>query len=258
MYYLSPSQRQERERAVNKVKEMIAFARKEFNIPDFTIMGKYSFSTRRSRSNGGVKRRYGKCYGWISIQMARYSGNNVKHYFEYKQIENHKTIGNFDAPAPLCQDATLAHEVAHAVEYFIQYQYTGELHNKVKIAHDFNSGREFRGHGKTWQYIYHVLREKFVNGYVDKSVKIEPVIAPKVEVKPFVIKPLIITPVINAQQRHYAGSTNIAKVCNMYSANRDKNTYWLLDEIVKMLGVKRGNAKIYLQKARERYSQRGF
>jgi hypothetical protein len=240
--------------AANAARDMTKFVRTHFNLPNFSLLTRFSSSARRTRSWGGIKN--GR--GYISIQMRRYDptriGSGNAEYVEYRQIASHPTIGNFIGKPELCTIATVAHEVAHAVDHYTR---SIEFNGRTQLESDSTQiGRchEFKGHDRVWQYVYHVLRKEFVNKHLDPSAKRETTSVHEfVRTSPIYNKPVIIepwgkpaTPVI------YSGSTNIAKVCNMYRANKDKNDSYLVNMIVTMLGVKRGNAKIYLAKARER------
>lgn len=232
------TQYEAKSRAHNVINAMVKFARTEFNIPDFSCITKLSFSTRRVRSNGGITGTWGNIKGRVSIQMTRYSTPGMHNYFEYDQIKNHPTIGNFTADNTVCVDATLAHEVAHAIDWYLVYAHKNDQNDRCKVSHDFYHGREFRGHARRWQYIYHVLREKFVNHRINRTPVTVSVAPPK--------------PVAPKTVTTYSGTTNIAKVVSMYRANKHRHDYWLLNEIMTMLGVKRGNAHIYLAKAKAR------
>ena len=227
------------------VRAMTKFIREEFNVPDFAVNARYDFSSRRTRSRGGIKRAPGgKIMGYVSIQMNRYWRRDpfeAVEYTEYSQIARHPTIGSRRMTARLAQDATIAHELAHAVEWYFQY---GCGLEKLKVAGDFAGGIQFRHHGRRWQYIYHVLREQFVN---NSSTFVETYVEP--EKKP--------TPTFQVRIRAVSptGGTNIQRVVALYREMRTSG--FVHDEkaiaaIMELLNVKRGNAKIYLAKAKAR------
>jgi hypothetical protein len=97
---------------------------------------------RGQRSNGGKYQ--------ITIDVSKYEKGNTTCY-EYDAYKDDPTIGQFTADPETCLLGTVAHEVAH----FIQYTYgpaTRYLKNTYK-----------KPHGEGFKYIYRQLRREIVN-----------------------------------------------------------------------------------------------
>jgi hypothetical protein len=238
-----------KQRAAATLRDMTLFVRKEMGLPKFSLKTRLSLSPHRTRSWGGARRVWmQEPVGYVSIQLRRYDpmrlGTSTATYKEYDRINHHKTIGAFVGDAYLCTTAVLAHEVAHAVEHYCNMLARPINEFNHPLAGNFHPGSEFKGHGKTWQYIYHILREKFVNPYVSANVS-ETINRPIPTIPAFVRQPRVVVA--------RSGVSNIDRVCAMMRANRNKDEYWLLAEIMRILPtITRSNAKIYLSKGRER------
>lgn len=245
-------------RAQKVIYDMTFFIQKEFELPHFRISTRLSTSDRRTRSWGGIRRAsiFDEPSGYVSIQLRRYDERvrgPISTYRDYRQIANLKTIGDFEGPSFLCTTATIAHEMAHAVDHYCRIK-GRELEFMPAHAGSFVAGAEFKGHSKTWMYIYHVLREKYVNPYIP---------VPNVELAPPPSRtPIVNTPIIKPIPKfvhRYPGRTNIDMVCNMVYMNRAQSAEWLLEEILRMLPtITRSNARIYLKKAFERHARSTF
>lgn len=157
--------RTEHEKIVNNiVSDMVEFAKNYFDLNDFDLVCKKSYSKHRVRSWGGIKyfKKYDCVKGYISLQLLRYYSvipDVMYTYHEYDKISHHPSIGSFTGNSIKCTTATIAHEIAHAIDHYINLK-TG---NKLIVSPDFISGSQFKGHERSWQYIYHVLRNKFIN-----------------------------------------------------------------------------------------------
>lgn len=72
----------------------------------------------------------------------------VVYFYEYKSFDTNKHIGGYYCTTPDINIlGCVAHEVAHAVQFF---------HNS------FTAGQD-NGHGQTFKYFYKILRKAFVN-----------------------------------------------------------------------------------------------
>ena len=73
-------------------------------------------------------------------------------FVEYSHVHDSPVIGGFVSDDPdLHMDAILAHELAHAVQFF------------CKIKEDYQFGTDFKAHQGVWKEIYRVLRVEFIN-----------------------------------------------------------------------------------------------
>ena len=125
--------------------ELVTFVRKEY--PEFNCAFKADWSTRRTYSRGGW---YVKGPG-VSYAMQRLVRSIERNYFsEYASFINDSVIGSFDSSdwKIICK-AISCHEIAHAV---------------ISFKDKNNSER----HGNRWRHYYALLRQKFVNPFVDK------------------------------------------------------------------------------------------
>jgi hypothetical protein len=242
-------------KAANTIREMTIFVRKELGLPLFSVKSRLSMSPRRTRSWGGARRVWmQEPVGYVSIQLRRYDpavwGTSRLEYKEYAAINHHKTIGGFKANDPyLCTAAVIAHEIAHAVEHYCIMKGADQPVNHP-LAGNFVRGSEFKGHGRTWQAIYHILREKFINPNVSAVEPFEPLIKfdlprPVPTIPAMVNKPTFSLP--------GASGSNIDRVCAMMRNRPGAGNEWYLNEIMRMLPtITRSNAKIYLAKGRAR------
>lgn len=117
---------------------------------DFKVTAKFDWSPRRRSSRGGI---YKEGPG---INMAMYWAvpNNYGTTFrfhEYPSFDADPYIGGFYTQNPYDKlDAILAHEVAHAVQFF----------SYAKM------GTRCKPHGPVFKQYYKLLRQEFVNPYL--------------------------------------------------------------------------------------------
>ncbi len=83
-------------------------------------------------------------------------------FVEYPSFHLSKSIGGFYSDDyRLHRDATIAHEIAHAVQAYCHW------HN----YHRF--GTDYKSHGLVWKELYSRLREKYINPYIEHIDKKE-------------------------------------------------------------------------------------
>ncbi len=97
----------------------------------------------------------------IKIHQGHLEPDPKKPYEEYDHIHDDPRIGNFiSGDVDNHVNATIAHEIAHAV--FSASQHRGFL---LTLPDDWLIDNS--GHGESWQAIYGVLRDRFINPYVE-------------------------------------------------------------------------------------------
>ncbi len=90
---------------------------------------------------------------WAGVYSSGYFGRWM--FAEYQSFHKSKTIGGFYSDDyRLHLYATIAHEIAHAVQHYCSWN----------EYHPF--GTNYKSHGKVWRSIYSLLREKYINPYV--------------------------------------------------------------------------------------------
>jgi len=90
---------------------------------------------------------------WRGYYASGYHGKWM--FVEYGSFYKSRTIGGFYSDNyELHLNATLAHEVAHAVQAYCS------LHDYHKF------GNNYKSHGTVWKEIYSQLREKYINPFV--------------------------------------------------------------------------------------------
>lgn len=151
-----------------------------FKTTEFKVSRRISFSFARKHSWGGT---YGGRPG-VNLAIWRYlivAGrvNGMMSYNEYAHIKDDKVIGALeDAHWQKCLRALCAHEVAHALDK------TLSIH--VNVSCDFchnHPTMKIKGHQRTWQFIYSMLRKEFVNNYQVKKIDFSAAIPRKVNRK---------------------------------------------------------------------------
>lgn len=114
---------------------------------DFRVTAKFDWSPKRRSSRGGVYK------DGPGINMAMYWAvpknlGTTFRFHEYPSFDADKYIGGFYTKNPYDKlDAILAHEVAHAVQFF---SYT-------------KTGTKCKPHGPVFKHYYKLLRQEFVN-----------------------------------------------------------------------------------------------
>lgn len=84
-------------------------------------------------------------------------------FIEYSHINKDPEIGAFKSDnAEHHMDALLAHELSHAIQYWIKYE--------SKYFYD-TTGKDFSAHGEIWRDLYRALRNEFINPYLDRPAK---------------------------------------------------------------------------------------
>lgn len=74
--------------------------------------------------------------------------SDARIFREYKRHNKSKFIGGFTTNNSLdCRKALIAHELAHAIQFW--------------------NGNPGKAHGKEWRKIYHAIREHWVNPYIN-------------------------------------------------------------------------------------------
>lgn len=158
-----------------KTLEVMQWAEQHFGLNDFVRLGRVRVNTRFGRSRGGVKHQRGLGYTpWVSLQIGWHLSKNK--FGEYATISHHPIIGDFQGEVHECITVLIAHEVAHAVDYWGMY---GRREHNIddRDLRGFYPVCDARhrtrgGHGVRWQKIYAILRNKFVaKGVTDPVIK---------------------------------------------------------------------------------------
>jgi hypothetical protein len=164
-----------KEYAGRMIEEMEEYLRNHFNDTDF-VVGRKIISTnkRRKRSWGGSRPRSNheaerenlsilNLYdmGYVNLALHRFTkprGEYSHVLIEYDNIFDRPDIGTVYGHWKRCVGALVAHEMAHA---YVSCS-GGDLVVNGSFNHDSTMDG---GHDKKWQYVYYLLREKFVNPY---------------------------------------------------------------------------------------------
>lgn len=117
------------------------------------LMGqtKFDWSSRRTRSRGGLYKVNGIWQPGISIAMQHYtrSSDNIYRWYEYKSFDDDSVIGGFYSDNLIHRfRGVVAHEMAHAIQYWHQW---------------YNKTPRVKPHGDEFKIYYRLLREEFVN-----------------------------------------------------------------------------------------------
>lgn len=90
---------------------------------------------------------------WASVYSTGYYDRWM--FAEYQSFHKSKTIGGFYSDDyRMHLYATIAHEIAHAVQHYCKW-------------HDYHIfGNNYKSHGRVWRSIYSLLREKYINANV--------------------------------------------------------------------------------------------
>ena len=158
-----------------KTLEMMRWAQTHFGLKNFAKLAKVRVSTRYACSRVSVKYARGNgYYPRVSLNIGYQL--TTKKFGEYSTIKKHPIIGDFTGDIHECITVLIAHEVAHAVDYWGIYGCRDNLIDQ-KGLRGFYPVRDGRhrsrgGHGVRWQMIYAILRNQFVaKGVKDPVIK---------------------------------------------------------------------------------------
>lgn len=151
--------------------KMETYVQTQYNVPDFKLKVILSYGERRRISRGGS--RGGKPY--INIVCKRFAASldagELTDFHEYNHISNDPVIGNLKGVSwETALTALIAHEVAHAVQFFPLTKRSAMDMLGVDSLDGRNSILE--KHNWFWQRIYADLRTKFVNGVVNAATPV--------------------------------------------------------------------------------------
>lgn len=143
------------------IAKMEAYVQAKLSAPEFKLKATISFGERRCRSWGGIRGEK----PFVSLAVKRYEDARVAgaaiDFLEYSNIKSDPVIGSLVGVSwTKAVDALIAHEIAHAVQYFPNTK------KNAMAAFGFNDSqsRSLKNHNVFWQKIYADLRAKFVNG----------------------------------------------------------------------------------------------
>lgn len=161
--------------------KMEAYVQSQYNVPDFKLKVIVSYGERRRISRGGT--RGGKPF--INLVCKRFAAaaeaGVVMTETEYAHIRNDPVIGEMkDVPWETALAGLIAHEIAHAVQFFPLTKRSAMEKLGVKELDGRNSILE--KHNWFWQRIYADLRTEFVNGKV--AVTATPVVVTPQQARP--------------------------------------------------------------------------
>lgn len=130
---------------------MVKFAIKHYGLTDFDPYFTFSLSKKRKHSWGGFSFKRDRPF----VDIAGHRGRTDHIYFvqEYPEYENDSQIGSYSGEWRETISGTIAHELAHAIEFFmIHYSY----HFALKFPQAYNNE-----HGPLFKSIYRTLRNQF-------------------------------------------------------------------------------------------------
>lgn len=131
----------------------------------WTVDVKTSFSGRRNRSWGGMKR--GRSF--ISLALSGYMINSATKTFpEYRSFAHDKEIGTYVGSVANCLRALIIHEMCHAI------QFTGSAASAFKMK-----GEDTRGHGALWKTLYRQTRNTLLNYRNEANIPVVKTATPK-------------------------------------------------------------------------------
>lgn len=143
--------------ALESIRGILDYVRKEYNLPEFAVKVRLDFSPRRRCSWGG--RRDGE--NFISLALYNHYDNKLRNFpasfKEYASFASDPIIGSVlyvDWKVALL--ALITHELSHA----IQFSAIGE---NMIAANGLTQSEQAKPHGIIWKKIYRDLRIKFVN-----------------------------------------------------------------------------------------------
>lgn len=148
--------------------EQMRFARQHFFFPHLDedlVRLKITYSRRSIHSARRVVR--GGRFRFYEIQLNTLfiSQYPIVGFSEYVRYERDPEIGGFTTNDwKLYVDATIAHELAHVIQFLFYYQGSTHPWRQPLTADTFHSlGVYEGGHGEFFQAIYRQLRQKFIN-----------------------------------------------------------------------------------------------
>lgn len=122
---------------------------------------KYNFNVGNGRS-------FAQGTSLVSLSLSPFVSDQQKgnfFYWEYKSIQSKPDIGEFSTKNwELPIYALVCHELAHSFQMAIEKESVKNGRHDLK---DLMS----KPHGKGWQQIYKIFRDKFVNPYLSSSAK---------------------------------------------------------------------------------------
>ena len=113
---------------------------------DFTLVSKFDWSPSRRASRGGIYKD-GPGINIAMYYIPRVPGE-IYRFYEYPSFDANNIIGGFYSRRPYDKlEATIAHEVAHAVQFF--------AYKKLNTS--------CKPHGTMFKEYYAMLRKQFIN-----------------------------------------------------------------------------------------------
>lgn len=167
-----PTKDQVEKRANQTFEKLMAWAREEFDIPNFSAELKLIH-----RENGQSWAHYKPSKGYYTnIAIYNLYTYPVIGFYEYASFEHDPVIGGFMSNDwKLWLDSVLAHEISHLVQFYLGRNLTGKhcgpisAHKQGKPYYH-GLGHYEDGHGPFFQAIYAKFRKKFINRRVkDKT-----------------------------------------------------------------------------------------
>ena len=145
--------------------KMESYVQSQYNVPDFKLKVIVSYGKRRRSSWGGM--RNGKPF--INLVCKRFAAASEAGVMmtetEYAHIRNDPVIGEMkDVPWETALAGLIAHEIAHAVQFFPLTKRSAM--EKLGVKELDGHSCILKNHNWFWQRIYADLRTEFVNGKV--------------------------------------------------------------------------------------------
>lgn len=148
------------------VNEIIAWARKEFELPTFTVSYKLTGKSNRSWCRDNAIKPH------IQIGVQEMMRTPVLAFAEYRSFNNYFEVGGFKTDDwRLWLDGVVAHEMAHAIQFALMRKLGANRFNRVYVP---NVGYTESGHGNFFLWIYKQVRNRFVNDRVPRSAYTAP------------------------------------------------------------------------------------
>jgi hypothetical protein len=142
--------------ATRMINDMVLYVESAFKV-SFPLQVKLAFDASRKTSNGGISNKTLKPV--ISMALSKYIlpciKNSKRHtYIEYSSFAQDFVIGSFVDTWQKGLAAILAHEIAHAIQFYLPTDKVFAVIGRVKVD---------KTHGEYFRQIYAHLRRKFIN-----------------------------------------------------------------------------------------------
>ena len=138
--------------------ELLDFVKTSF-YPKFTLTTRFDWAVSRRSSRGGIyKDGPGINMAMHSAALIYHDPRDVYRFYEYPSYDSDATIGGFYSKNYSDKlRALVAHEVAHAVQY---YEYS-------------ETGIRCKPHGPVFKKYYSIFRQKYINNTLGNQIALK-------------------------------------------------------------------------------------